>query len=134
VVNSTGVPPSDVTVFWLDGTASGSGILATPYIISVSSNAGTASSGYSASIFTNSSAAAMTITLPTSGLTAANNGQLLRIVIYDYSAVAQTITWTNTENSSITAPTTSNGSTTSPLTVGFQWNNSTSKWRCIAYS
>jgi len=44
------------------------------------------------------------------------------IRILDFSAVAQTITWVNTENSDVTAPVLSNGSTTLPRTVGFQYN------------
>ncbi len=77
---------------------------------------------------TNSSAATLTITLST---TSAVAGDMIKVKIYDFSAAAQTITWVNTENSTILAPTTSAGSTTLPLTVGFDWNGSTSKWRCI---
>lgn len=77
----------------------------------------------------NNSAATLTITLATSSAT---DGQMVMIRVLDFSAVAQTITWVNTENSTVTAPVTSNGSTTLPLTVGFQYNSSTSKWRCIA--
>lgn len=79
--------------------------------------------------FTNSSAAAMTLTLATSG---AVDGQTLIVRIYDFSAVAESITWVNTEASTVALPTTSNGSTTLPLTVGFIYNGSTSKWRCVA--
>lgn len=78
---------------------------------------------------TNNSAATLTITLTT---TSAVDGQLQMVRILDASAVAQTITWVNTEDSTVAAPTTSNGSTTLPLTVGFQYNSATSKWRCIA--
>jgi len=78
---------------------------------------------------TATSAAAMSITLTT---TSAVDGQMSIVRIYDSSAVAQTITWVNTENSSIAAPTTSNGSTTLPLTVGFMYNSQTLKWRCVA--
>lgn len=78
---------------------------------------------------TNNSAATLTITLST---TSALDGDMMIVRIIDFSAVAQTVTWVNTENSTVTAPTTSNGSTTSPLTVGFQYNSATSKWRCIA--
>lgn len=95
----------------------------------VSSNAATITRAYRNNTFTNSSAATMTITLST---TSAAGGDMLLVQIYDASAVAQTITWVNTEDSTVTAPTTSNGSTTLPLTVGFKWNASTSKWRCIA--
>ncbi len=76
---------------------------------------------------TNNSAATMTLTLATTGAT---DGQKKIVRIYDYSAVAQTISWVNTENSGITVPTTSNGSTTLPLEVTFRYNGSTSKWRC----
>ncbi len=78
---------------------------------------------------TNNSAATLTITLTTSG---AVDGQLVMVRVYDFSAVAQTLTWVNTENSTATVPTTSNGSTTLPKTVGFQYNGATSLWRCIA--
>ena len=77
---------------------------------------------------TNNSPATLTITITISGAVA---GQLVLIRILDATAVAQTITWVNTENSTALAPTASNGSTTLPLTVGFQYNYSTSKWRCI---
>ena len=95
----------------------------------VSSNAGTVPVNVDNATFTNSSAATMTITLTTSG---AVDGQTKIVRIYDFSAVAQTISWVNTENSGVTVPTTSNGSTTLPLTVGFVYNGSTSKWRCVA--
>lgn len=78
---------------------------------------------------TNNAASAAAITLSTSG---AVDGQYLVVRFYDFSGVAQTITWVNTSNSQITVPTTSNGSTTAPLTVGFQFNGATSLWRCIA--
>lgn len=97
--------------------------------VSVSSNAGTCSASFRLNTFTNSSAANMTITLSTSSPV---DGQMMLVRVYDFSAVAKTITWVNTENSLVTAPTTSGGSTTLPSTVGFQWNAATSKWRCIA--
>ena len=62
------------------------------------------------------------------------NRQIVEVCILDASAVAQTISWVNTENSSITIPTTSNGSTTLPLSVILQYNSATSKWRVLAYS
>lgn len=103
-------------------------ILNTPATITVTSNAGTVTRANRINNFTNSSAATMTITMSTTGAT---DGDMVMVVILDASAVAQTITWVNTENSTVTAPTTSNGSTTLPLTVGFKWNAGTSKWRCI---
>lgn len=94
----------------------------------VTANAATITRAFRNNTFTNSSAAAMTITLSTTGASA---GDLLIVQIYDFSAVAQTITFVNTENSDQTVPATSNGSTTLPRTVGFKWNPSTSKWRCL---
>ena len=97
--------------------------------ITASSNAATINLAYKINTVTNNSAATLTITLPTAG---AIDGEMRVVRVLDFSAVAQTITWVNTENSTVTAPTTSNGSTTLPLTIGFQYNNATSKWRCIA--
>lgn len=99
--------------------------------ISVTSNAGSASQSFLVNTFTNSSAATMAITIPVATPTP-KDGQFLEVRIYDFSAVAQTIGWTNTENSTVSAPTTSNGSTTLPLSVLFQYNAGTSKWRCVA--
>lgn len=97
--------------------------------VSVASNAGTVPVTYKLNKFTNSSAATMTITLATTG---ASDGWLCEVVIRDFSAATQTINWVNTEDSLAAAPIVSNGSTTLPLTVLFQYNASTSKWRCIA--
>ena len=97
--------------------------------VTVAANAGTVPVTKRTNTFTNSSAATMTITMATAS---AVDGQLTLVRIYDFSAVAQTITWVNTENSGVSVPTTSNGSTTLPKTVGFMYNNATSKWRCIA--
>lgn len=101
----------------------------TPQALSVTTNAATADINHGIQNFTNSSASAMTITLTT---TSAVDGQWKEIRIYDFSGVAQSITWVNTENSLTSAPTTSNGSTTLPLSVLFQYNNASSKWRCVA--
>jgi collagen type VII alpha len=97
--------------------------------ITASGNAATVPVTYSLSTVTNNSAATLTITMTT---TSAASGQLTIVRVLDATGVAQTISWVNTENSTVTAPTTSNGSTTLPLTVGFQFNNLTTKWRCIA--
>lgn len=80
-------------------------------------------------VITNNSAATLTVTLSTASAAA---GDMLVIQILDFSAVAQTIAWVNTENSLAIATILSNGSTTLPITVGFKWNAATSKWRCIA--
>lgn len=97
--------------------------------VTVTSNAGTVPVTFRLNTFTNSSAATMAITM---AVTSAVDGQMTIVRIYDFSGVAETIGWTNTENSTVSAPTTSNGSTTLPLTVGFMYNGQTSKWRCIA--
>jgi hypothetical protein len=97
--------------------------------VTVSSNAASVSASYGSTLITNNAAGAVTITMSTSG---AVDGQTSVVRFLDFSAVAQTLTWVNTENSSVTAPATSNGSTTSPLSVGFIYNGATSKWRCMA--
>lgn len=77
---------------------------------------------------TNNSAAGLTITLSTSG---AVDGDKILISSFAFSAVAQTITWVNTEVSDITPSANLNASTTSPRTDGYRFNGATSKWRCI---
>lgn len=106
-------------------------IINTSNALTASANAATVPITSRITTVTNNSAATLTITITTSG---AVDGQLVMVRVLDFSAVAQSITWVNTENSTATVPTTSNGSTTLPLTVGFQYNNATSKWRCIASS
>lgn len=97
--------------------------------VTASSNAATVPVTSRLTTVTNSSAATLTITITTAS---AVDGQLVMVRVLDFSAVAQTITWVNTENSTVSVPTTSNGSTTLFLTVGFIFNGATSKWRCIA--
>ena len=80
---------------------------------------------------TNNSAATLTITVTTAS---AVDGMEISVRILDFSAVAQTITWVNTESSGVAIPTTTNGSTTLPLTVRLQFNSLTTKWRCIGYA
>lgn len=111
------------------GTQTFSQIVTTSNAITASGNAATVPITSRISTVTNNSAATLTITITT---TSAVDGQMVMVRVLDFSAVAQTITWVNTENSTVSAPTTSNGSTTLPLTVGFQYNANTSKWRCIA--
>jgi hypothetical protein len=96
--------------------------------VTVAANAGTVPTTRVENTFTNSSAATMTVTMATAG---AIDGQISHVRIYDFSAAAETITWVNTENSTVSASTTSNGSTTLPITNWFQFNGQTSKWRCI---
>lgn len=57
---------------------------------------------------------------------------MVMIRVKDFSAVAQTLVWVNTENGEATAPVISNGSTTLPRAVGLQFNSATTKWRVIA--
>lgn len=121
-----------------DATSSGSnavtvvkinGVTNANTAVNVTTNAGTCPVTTALDTFTNSSDATMAITIATAS---AADGQRKIVRIYDFSAAAETIGWTNTENSTISVPTTSNGSTTLPLTVGFIYNGSTSKWRCVA--
>ena len=104
-------------------------VIYTNNAIAASGNAATVPVTARLNTVTNNSAATLTITMTT---TSAVDGQLSMVRILDSSAAAQTITWVNTENSTVTAPTTSNGSTTLFLTAGFIYNSATSKWRCIA--
>lgn len=113
------------------GTQTFSQVVTTNNAITASGNAATVPITSRLSTVTNNSAATLTITITT---TSAVDGQMLIVRVLDSSAVAQTITWVNTENSTVTAPTTSNGSTTLFLTVGFIYNAATSKWRCVAAS
>lgn len=101
------------------------------HTVTVTSNAGTCSQSFAVNTFTNSSAATMAITLGVTTPTP-KDGQFMVVRVYDFSAVAETIGWTNTENSTVSVPTTSNGSTTLPLSVCFMYNAATSKWRCVA--
>jgi hypothetical protein len=111
------------------GTQTFSQTILTANAITASSNAATVPVTSGRNIVTNNSAATLTITLTTAS---AVNMQTCIVQVLDFSAVAQTITWVNTENSTISVPATSNGSTSLPLSVGFIYNGSTSKWRCVA--
>jgi hypothetical protein len=112
----------------IGGTTYSPGSVTPSTTVTVTSNAGTVPITASVAKFVNSSAATMAITMATTG---AVDGQSTTVKVYDFSGVGQTITWVNTENSTVSVPTTSNGSTTLPKTVTFQFNGATSKWRCI---
>ena len=99
--------------------------------VAASSNAATVPVTFWLTTVTNNAAASITITITT---TNAVDGQQLIVRYYDHSAAAQTLAWTNTENSLVSVPTTSLGSTTLPTTVGFIFNTQTTKWRCVAVS
>jgi hypothetical protein len=143
-ITNGGVTPGLATNLYVDAAPTGATANYSAYVngplaalnvinpsnaITATANAATVPITSRISTVTNNSAAALTITLTTTG---AVDGQMVMVRILDFSAVAETLTFVNTENSTITVPTTSNGSTTLPLTVGFQYNNATSKWRCIA--
>lgn len=123
-LTSPGISAPTVT-----GKATADQVVLNNNAVTVTSNAGTVPVTKQLSTFTNSSAATMAITIATASAT---DGQMLVVRIYDFSGVAETIGWTNTENSTVAVPTTSNGSTTLPLTVGFMFNGATSKWRCLS--
>ncbi len=111
------------------GSISGPQVLNPNNAITAVANAATVPVTSRINTVTNSSAATLTITLATTG---AIDGQMLTVRVLDFSAAAQTLTWVNTENSTVTVPGTSNGSTTLPLTVTFQYNGNTNKWRCLS--
>jgi hypothetical protein len=94
-----------------------------------SSNAYTILLAYKTNTVTNNSAATLTITLPTAG---AVDGMMRTVRIFPSSAVAQTLTLVNTENSTVTPPATTGASTTIPIQLGFIFNGVTSKWTVIA--
>jgi len=86
-------------------------------------------SSYTSTKVTNNAALSVTITMST---TSAVDGMQSIVRFYDYSASSVTLSFSNTENSTVSVPTSSNGSTTLPLTIGFIYNGATSKWRCVA--
>lgn len=136
LTNATGLPAASVVAgtlgtgaYVMDTKLTVPQVILTANAITASGNAATVPVTYKNNKVTNNSAATLTITLTT---TSAVDMQDCIVQILDFSAAAQTITWVNTENSTVSAPTTSNGSTTLPLTVGFKYNASTSKWRCVA--
>lgn len=113
------------------GTQTFSAVITTNNAITASGNAATVPVTSSLSTVTNNSAATLTITMTTAS---AVDGQITTVRILDFSAAAQTISWVNTENSSIAIPTTTNGSTTLPLTVKLRFNTATTKWRVESYN
>ena len=96
---------------------------------SVSGSAVEIPSGSKNVVVSNDADAAVAFTLDTAGAYA---GMSKKIMFYDYSSAAQSLTWVNTENSTVSVPSTSNGSTTEPLTIGFIFNAVTNLWRCVA--
>ena len=132
----TGVTITNAYAFWaqagmtqLDGGMTTTVAIYPNNAITATANAATVPVTSRLSTVTNNSAAALTITITTTG---AVDGQLLMVRVLDFSAVAQTLAWVNTENSTVSAPVLTNGSTTLFLTAGFIYNAGTSKWRCIA--
>jgi hypothetical protein len=92
-------------------------------------NVVTVASTTRSSKLTNNSAAGATITIAVAGAT---DGWPLLMRFYDFSGVAEALTFVNTENSTVSVPAMSNGSTTLPITIGFVFNAATSLWRCVA--
>lgn len=138
LTNTTGLPAASVVAgtlgtgaYVMDTKLTVPQLINTANPIPASSNAATIPVTFKNNIVTNSSAATLTVTMTTSG---AANMQPVIVQILDFSAVAQTITWINTENSTVSVPTTTNGSTTLPITIGFIYNIITSKYRCVAVS
>lgn len=136
LTNATGLPAASVLAgslgtgaFVMDTKLTVPQVITTANAIAASGNAATVPVTSKNNIVTNNSAATLTITLTT---TNAVNMQQVIVQILDFSGVAQTVSWVNTENSAVTVPAASNGSTTLPLTVGFIYNSATSKWRCVA--
>lgn len=128
-------PTTSATIARTDAAQTFVGIQTIPQILSADnaiaavSNAATVTRANRNNVVTNNSAAGITITLST---TSAAAGDMLLVQSLPSSAVAQAITWVNTEISDVTPSANLNASTTSPRTDGFKWNPLTSKWRCIA--
>jgi hypothetical protein len=128
-------PTTSATIARTDAAQTFTGIQTIPQVLSVdnaiaaSANAATVTRSNRNNVVTNNSAAGLTITLSTTGAT---GGDMIIVQSLPSSAVAQTITWVNTENSDVTPSANLNASTTSPRTDGFKWNPLTSKWRCLA--
>lgn len=126
--NSTDTLMGLATIDTVTGTKTFNKLIRANNALTVASNAITVPVTYNLNTITNNANGAVTITMTTAGAT---DGQITMIRFYDFSASAQTLTWVNTENSTVSVPATSNGSTTLPSTVWLQYNSATSKWRCI---
>ncbi len=102
-----------------------------PTAITLVSNAATVPVTSVLTNLTNNSSATATITMAVTG---AVDGQKSIVRFYDFAGTAETLTWVNTENSSVSVPSTSNGSTTHPITVAFMFNSQTNLWRCSGWA
>ena len=134
--NLTGIPAAAILAgsfgtgsYTIDSTLTVKQIVNTQNNITASGNAATVPITSRLTEVTNNSAATLTITITT---TSAVDGQMVMVKVLPSSAAAQTITWVNTEDSTVTAPVLTGASTTLPLTVGFMFNSATSKWRTLA--
>lgn len=96
-------------------------------VFPVVSNAVTIPSWVPNAEVTNSSAAAMTVTLATAG---AYDGQQMTVKVYDFSAVSQGLSWVGTE-AGVTPPAATKGSTTIPIVSEFAFNGTSNKWTCV---
>lgn len=100
--------------------------------VTASGNAATVNLAYKTTTITNNSAATLTVTIPTAG---AIDGEKRTFRIFPSSAVAQTLTLVNTENSAtVSAPANTGASTTIPLEIGVTFNAATTKWTVVAYA
>jgi hypothetical protein len=84
---------------------------------------------YASAKIQNNAATGAAITITTSG---AVDGQSVLVRFFDYSAVAQGITWANTENGATGPPAISKGVTGAATSAGFIFNGYTTKWTCMA--
>lgn len=136
LTNTTGLPAVSVVAgtfgsgaYTMDTRLTVPQILNADNAVAAVSNAATVTRANRNNVVTNNSAAGITITLST---TSAAAGDMILVQSLPSSAVAQAITWANTEISDVIPSANLNASTTSPRTDGFKWNPLTSKWRCIA--
>ena len=107
-------------------------LILTANAITASANAATVPVTSGRNVVTNNSAATLTITMTTAS---AANMQTCIVRVFPSSAVAQTLTFVNTENSAATSvPSSTGSSVTIPISVGFIYNAVTSLWTCVASS
>lgn len=133
LTNCTGLPAASVVAGTLgSGTFTATQLNLTSNAITASGNAATVPITSGRNVVTNNSAATLTITMTT---TSAVAQQTCIVQILPSSAVAQTLTFVGTENSTATSvPANTGSSTTIPISVGFIFNAGTSKWTCVASS
>lgn len=124
------LPDAATTVVGTDTTQTLTNKRVTPRVLASTANSGTPTlntDSYDMMVITGQSVAITSFTTNLSGTP--TNGQRLWIAITGTTAIA--ITWgASFESSTVTLPTTT--VTTNRLDVGFVWNATASKWRCVA--